>query len=299
MHFLITGGTGFIGRALCADLLAQGHELTVLSRQPSERVRGVCGPVTPLGSLDLICDDARYDAVINLAGEPIADSRWTAARKAQLRASRVDVTRELVGRLARLRHKPDTLLSASAIGYYGDQGDTPLDESSPPHVEYTHTLCLEWEAEARKAETLGIRVCVLRSGLVVGRDGGFLKKMLPLFRAGLGGRIGDGKQWMSWIHLADHIAIQNFLLKDPQLSGAFNLTAPDPVTNAEFTRILAQSLKRPAGLPVPAAMLKLMLGELAGLLLGGQRVLPERILRAGYAFRFPHLQPALEDVLRP
>lgn len=299
MNILIIGGTGFIGRALCASLLADGNELTVLSRQAAERVRAVCGPVAPLESLSHIPADARYDAVINLAGEPIADARWTAARKALLRSSRVGVTQELIATLVRLDNKPTVLLSGSAVGYYGDQGDTPLNEMSPPHVEYTHTLCSEWEAEARKAETLGIRVCVLRTGLVVGRDGGFLKKMLPVFRMGMGGRLGDGKQWMSWIHLEDHIAIQKLLLQNAELSGAFNLTAPNPITNAQFTQTLAHCLKKPAVLPVPATVLKLALGEMAGLLLGGQRVLPERIERAGYRFRFANLEQALEDVLSP
>ncbi len=298
MNILITGGTGFIGRALCADLLDSGHVVTVLSRQTAQRVRSLCGAVTVLRSLAEIAEDARFDAVVNLAGEGIADARWTAARKALLHSSRIGQTRELIATMARLRTKPAVLLSASAIGYYGDQGDLALTETSPPHVEYTHSLCAEWEQEARRAQALGIRVCLLRTGLVVGRSGGFLKKMLLPFRLGLGGRIGSGRQWMSWIHLNDHIAIQKLLLEDVRLHGAFNLTAPKPVTNGEFTATLARCLDRPAFLPVPAPVLKLALGEMAGLLLGGQRVLPASIEGSGYRFQYPTLQPALQDVLR-
>jgi uncharacterized protein (TIGR01777 family) len=297
MNILITGGTGFIGRALCADLLGDGHELTVLSRQAAERVRAVCGAVTPLGSLRQIPRDARFHVVINLAGEPITDARWTPARKVLLNTSRSGLTRDLIAALDRLEHKPEVLLSGSAVGYYGNQGDRSLTETSPPHAGYAHTLCAEWEAAARRAETLGVRVCVLRTGLVVGRDGGFLKRMVPMFRLGLGGRLGDGKQWMSWIHLSDHLAIQKHLLRHPELSGAFNLTAPHPVTNEEFTRTLARRLNRPARLPVPAIVLRLAFGEMADLLLGGQRVLPERIMQAGYRFRFADLADALEDAL--
>lgn len=298
MNILITGGTGFIGRALCVDLLDAKHGVTVLSRQRSERVRNLCGAVSVVRSLAEIKADARFDAVINLAGEGIAEARWTTARRALLHSSRIGTTRELIATMARLDVKPAVLLSASAIGYYGDQGDLALSESSSPHDEYTHGLCDEWEQEARQAKALGIRVCLLRTGLVIGRDGGFLSKMLPLFRMGLGGRIGHGRQWMSWIHLADHIAIQKRLLEDVRLHGAFNLTAPQPVTNAEFTTTLARCLHRPACLPVPAPILKLALGEMAGLLLGGQRVLPAAIERTGYRFQYPALQPALEDVLR-
>lgn len=251
-----------------------------------------------LRSLAEITEDARFDAVINLAGEGIADARWTSARKALLHSSRIGVTRELVATMTRLSVKPAVLLSGSAIGYYGDQGDLAVSESSPPHDEYTHRLCKEWEHEALQAQGLGIRVCLLRTGLVVGRDKGFLGKMLPLFRTGLGGRMGDGRQWMSWIHLDDHIAIQERLLEDVHLQGAFNLTAPQPVTNAEFTATLARCLRRPARLPVPSSVLKLALGEMAGLLLSGQRVLPELIERSGYRFQYPALQPALEDILR-
>lgn len=298
MNILITGGTGFIGRALCASLLSDGHRLTVLSRQAPERVQATCGAVQPIRTLSELERSEPLDAVIHLAGEPIAAARWTEARKAQLRSSRVDLTWRLVEWLADRESKPAVLLSGSAVGYYGNQGDTPLTETSPPKTgDFAHALCAEWEEAASQATRLGIRVCLLRTGLVVGRDGGFLSKMLPLFKLGLGGRLGDGRQWMSWIHLDDHIAIQKRLLESRHLSGAFNLTAPHPVTNAEFTRTLAQCLKKPAWLPTPAPLLKLALGEMSGLLLGGQRVLPERITQDGYTFRFETLQAALQDVV--
>ncbi len=297
MRILITGGTGLIGRHLCKALLAVGHELTVFSRKP-ESVPTKCGAtVRPMAKLEEWTPDRIFDAVINLAGEPIVDERWTEKRKQVLRDSRIAVTDELVRRIAAAKHKPSVLLSASAIGYYGGRGDEQLSEESGAGDDFPAHLCLNWEAAAHGAEKYGVRVCLLRSGLVLSRDGGLLGRMLPPFKLGMGARVGDGRQWMSWVHIDDHVAMVQRLLQDDQLSGAFNLTAPGPVTNREFTVELAASLHRPAPLVAPAALLKLSLGEAASLLLEGQRVLPVRMQAAGYSFRFPALPTALQDLL--
>jgi uncharacterized protein len=297
MRILITGATGFIGRTLCHELRLQGHQLTVLARQP-ERVAALCGPdIATFRSLTEWSPELHFDAVINLAGEPIMARRWSAARKQVLWDSRVTLTAQLVERMAAARSKPAVLISGSAIGIYGDQGDTELDETSPCGCGFSAELCLAWEQAAGKAEPLGVRVCLLRTGLVIGNNGGFLAQMLPPFKLGLGGRIGDGRQWMSWIHLVDHVTLTRFLLEAPEARGAFNATAPQPVTNAEFTRQLAQALHRPAVLPLPAWLLKLGAGEMAELLLGSQRVLPRKAVASGFEFAYPNLEPALREVL--
>lgn len=297
MRILITGGTGFIGRALCKTLREAGHQLTVLSRSPAS-VAIQCGAdVAALGGLDEWTPDRQFDAVINLAGEPIIGPRWTDRRKQALWDSRVTLTGRLVEAMARAEAKPAVLISGSAVGVYGDQGDTVLDETSPGYDGFSQRLCAGWEAAALQAGSLGIRVCLLRTGLVVGTGGGFLEKMRLPFKLGLGGRLGDGRQWMSWIHLADHVAITRFLLDSPRLDGVFNTTAPHPATNTEFTRCLARLLRRPAWLPVPAWALRLGAGEMAELLLGSQRVLPKRLEAENFTFAFAHLEPALRDVL--
>lgn len=297
MAILITGGTGFIGRELCQALYRSGHNLTVLSRQP-EKVPMLCGESTAaISSLDQLAPDDHFEFIINLAGEPIFGPRWTSQRKKLLWDSRVTLTQQLVECIGRMKHRPSALISGSAIGYYGDRGDAIVVEKDACGHDFAASLCDAWEQAARQAEQYGVRVCLLRTGLVIGRHGGFLQRMLLPFRLGLGGRIGDGRQWMSWVHLADHVAMTLLLLESAQLKGAFNLTAPDPVTNLEFTRSLGRALKRPALFPVPAAILRLVFGEMANLLLGSQRVLPERVQEAGFQFRFTGLDDALRDVL--
>jgi uncharacterized protein (TIGR01777 family) len=297
MRIFITGGTGFIGRALCKVLLQAGHQLTALSRNP-QTVAMKCGAgVEALGSLSGWTPDQRFDAVINLAGEPIIGPRWTERRKQILWDSRITLTGQLLEAIARAEVKPAVLISGSAIGVYGDQGDTVLDEKSPGHDGFGQRLCTAWETSAEQAKALGLRVCILRTGLVIGKQGGFLQKMQLPFKLGLGGRIGDGRQWMSWIHLDDHVAMTMFLLNSPSLAGAFNATAPHPVTNAEFTECLATLLKRPALLPVPAWLLRLGAGEMAELLLGSQRALPKRMQTENFRFAFETLEPALREVL--
>ncbi|MET1078328.1 MAG: TIGR01777 family oxidoreductase [Pseudomonas sp.] len=297
MNILLTGGTGLIGRVLCQHLLARGHHLTVWSRQPG-RVAALCGKsVRGIGQLAELEGQA-LDAVINLAGAPIADRPWSEKRKALLWASRVTLTEQLLDWLHGCEIRPEVLISGSAVGWYGDGGEALLSESQAlPGEDFAARLCAAWEAMALRGEALGMRVVVLRTGLVLASDGGFLKRLLLPFRLGLGGRIGTGQQWMPWIHLADQIALIDFLLQQDSAQGPYNACAPAPVRNAEFTRSLAGVLRRPARLPVPGSLLRLSLGEMAGLLLGGQRVVPERLQQAGFTFRFTELETALQDLL--
>ena len=297
MHILITGGTGLIGRNLCKTLLAQGHELTVLSRNPAS-VPIKCGAtVHSMASLAEWHPGKKFDAVINLAGAPIVDRRWTARRKRALWGSRIDLTDELVRHIATAGHKPSVLISGSAVGYYGNRGDTELDEMAPAGEDFGAHLCKAWEDSARIAEKVGVRVCLLRTGLVLSQNGGMLGRMLPPFKLGLGARLGNGKQWMSWVHIDDYTAIVLRLLDDAQASGPYNMTAPQPVSNTEFTAALAKALRRPAVFVAPAWLLKLAMGERASLLLEGQKVLPGKISAAGYRFQFADLAAALDNLL--
>ncbi len=297
MNILITGGTGFIGRIVCQKLAGQGHDLTVLSRNPS-RVKSFCGPnISAINSLTELTAERKFDAIINLAGEPIADARWTPARKKILRESRIGVTNELIEFISRTQIKPEVLVSGSAIGYYGNQGDVSLNEHSGFVDDFSHRLCAEWEQSAQRAADFGIRVCILRTGLVIGPEGGFVQRMVTPFRLGLGGRIGNGRQWMSWIHRNDLVAMIDTMLHSEGANGIYNGTAPNPVTNREFTATLAKILNRPAIIPVPTLALKVILGEMSELLLGGQKVLPNRWAAENYNFRFKTLDSALKDTL--
>lgn len=297
MNILITGGTGLIGRELCKVLLAQGLQLTVLSRQP-EKVSMLCGKaVQAMASLDDWQNHQHFDAVINLAGAPIADAAWTEKRKEVLRDSRIALTQKLVQRIASLEHKPAVLLSGSAVGYYGNRGDAESDENAVVGQDFAAKLCLDWEKAALSAESSGVRVCLLRTGLVLSAQGGILGRMLMPFKLALGARMGDGRQWMSWVHIDDYVSMLLRLLHDAQLSGPFNMTAPNPVTNIEFTRRLAQSVRRPAVFVAPASMLKWSMGERAVLLIEGQCVLPVKMQTAGFEFSYPHLPRAFADLL--
>jgi len=297
MNILLTGGTGLIGRALCASLLSKGHQLTVFSRRP-ETVKPRCGPtVGALGSLDEYRPEHHYDAVINLAGETIVGRRWTNKRKAMLWDSRVNLTTTLVQKIIQAQSRPAVLISGSAVGIYGDCGDTGIDETRQAGTDFGAHLCRAWEQEALNAESENIRTCLIRTGLVLSPDGGMLKQMLLPYKLGLGARIGNGKQWMSWIHIDDQIAIIEKLLFDSNCRGAFNLCAPEPVDNAGFTRCLAKTLNRHSFLSVPAPLITLMLGESSQLLLGGQKVNPQRIRSAAYTFRYPELTTTLKQLL--
>ncbi|PTN12692.1 TIGR01777 family oxidoreductase [Nitrosomonas aestuarii] len=300
MKILITGGTGFIGRSLCPALYSAGHSITMLSRYPN-KVSSIFGDqIQQLNSVKHLADDAHFDAIINFAGAPIFASRWTDKRKQILLESRVDITRQLVEFIERAATKPAVFLSGSAIGFYGDQGDTLLDESASvlEQDNFGHQLCAAWEQAANKAKEQGVRVCILRTGLVIGKHGGFLQPMILPFKLGLGAKLGSGTQWMPWIHMDDYVAICETLLNKDELEGVFNLTAPNPATNNDFTRVLAKQLKRPAFLTTPAWALNLLLGEMSQLLLGSQRVIPKHLLDSGYQFKYTELEAALENVLQ-
>jgi len=293
MRILITGGTGFVGQALCPRLAAAGHEAVIVTRQSRPRLpRGTANAVNRLDDLDA----GEFDAVVNLAGAPIGDSRWTESRKKLLLDSRVDTTASLVGWMRRSGRPPQALISASAVGYYGEQGERPITEDTKPTPGFTHDLCAAWEREAGKAAELGTRVCVMRIGVVLDRDGGALAKMLPAFRMGAGGRLGRGNHYFPWIHREDTAAICQWLLENPQARGAYNVGAPNPVTNAHFTRALGRALGRPTVLPMPEAALKLLFGEMSELLLVSDRMLPKRLLDAGFEFRFPDIEHALAAI---
>ena len=297
MHILITGGTGLIGRQLCKALLAEGHELTVLSRNPAS-VPAKCGTsVHVMAGLDEWRADQVYDAIINLAGEPIIDARWAVQRKQILWDSRVSLTENLVRRITAARLKPGVLLSGSAVGYYGNRGDAVLDESAAVGDDFAARLCKAWEDAARCAESAGVRVCLLRTGLILSNNGGLLGRMLLPFKLCLGARLGDGKQWMSWVHIDDYVGMLLSLLRDNQASGSCNMTAPQPVTNKEFTATLAKVLHRPAPFIMPAMLLKPLMGERACLLLEGQKVLPKKMTEAHYRFAYPNLADALHNLL--
>ena len=295
MNVTITGGTGFIGRRLVARLLAEGHSVHLLGRSaPPGGVRFTAwDPATgepPQESL------AGADALVYLAGAPVAQ-RWTRKARRTIRASRIQGTRLLIAALSRLSQKPSALICASAIGIYGARGDEVLTESSPPGQGFLADVCREWESSADLAKVLGLRVVKLRIGVVLGPGGGALARMLPPFKAGLGGRLGSGRQWMSWIHLDDLVELIRFAVEQPSLRGAVNATSPNPVTNAAFTATLAEVLKRPAVLPVPAFLLKTAFGAMAEILLDSQRVLPQAAQAAGFRFQYPDLEAALRHAL--
>ncbi len=302
MKIFITGATGFVGQGLTRRLTQAGHEVSAWVRDP-ERASQTLGPnvrvvATAGGATAMAAAVAEADAVVNLAGEPVIGGRWTAKRREVLRASRVGLTEQLVD--AMIQHpRPRVFVSASAVGYYGDTGASAVDEDSPPGTDFLAELCRDWEAAAMRAETSQTRVCVLRLGLVLGRDGGVLARMLPVFRWGLGGRLGSGEQFFPWIHYDDVMGLLlAALAEDATWWGPVNAVAPGIVQLGEFTSALGKALGRPAVLPVPAFVLRLALGEAANAVLWGQRVIPKRALAHGYAFRFPQLDAALADLLR-
>ena len=300
MRVLVTGGSGFVGQRLCPMLIAQGHEVQVVSRTP-HKVRERLPKECDIRDSAQAFIDTPPEALVNLAGESIAAKRWSDCQKDRLIRSRVEVTEQLVSLCEQLGENgqplPKVLVSGSAMGYYGNQGDQRVTEDTPPHDEFAHRLCAQWEAAAKPIEAMGVRLAILRIGLVLGPDGGTLQKMLPPFKLGLGGRFGDGKQFMPWIHRDDLVNAILFLLSDDALSGPFNGSAPHPVTNAEFTRTLAKTLHRPAVLPVPACVLKAGLGEMSQLLLTGADMRPERLIEAGFTFTYPTLDEALQAIL--
>ncbi len=299
MHVFVTGATGFIGRHLVMRLLRDGHRVTAWTRDVGA-ARAVLGADPELCAADderaTLAALDHADAIINLAGAPIA-ARWTPRHKRRMVASRVDLTRKLVAHMGRVARRPRVLVSTSAVGIYGDRGDERLSERSEPGEGFLARLCLDWEAAAHSAEQHGARVVLLRLGVVLGPEGGALGPLLPLFRRGLGGRVGPGTQWMPWVHLDDVVELFVRAIEDPKMEGPYHAVAPRPVTNAEFTRALGAAVGRAAPFPVPRLALRAVLGQGSRVVLDSARVLPERTTEAGFAFRHPALEEALRDVL--
>lgn len=307
MHVFLAGGTGLIGSRLVRSLCQRQDTVFVLTRRP-EAARAALGslctvvegdPTRPGPWVEAVDD---CDAVVNLTGEDLFKQRWSPAFKEALHDSRVGSTANLVQALARkprtVAGHPRVLLNASAVGYYGPCGDEERTEESPPGDDFLARLCVEWERAAFAAEALGVRVAVVRIGVVLAREGGALRQLLPAFQAGMGGPTGSGCQWVSWVHPADLLGILRLALDGAAVRGPLNATAPNPVTNRAFAEALGRALHCPAGLPSPEFVLRLMLGEVADVVLGGQRVLPRKASALGYGFQFPTLDAALADVLR-
>lgn len=303
MRILITGGTGFIGKPLTAKLVSLGHRVMVITRQqPGTRDASSEGvdyftadlyenPEAPVELLE------EADAVINLAGESLAGKRWTRAQKERIVESRTRTTRALVEAISKAQNKPRVLLSSSAVGYYGPSGDEKLDEAAPAGTDFLASTCVQWEAEASKAQMHGLRVVLLRTGVVLGQQGGALAKMLLPFKMFVGGPVGSGKQWMSWISLDDLVELIVFALDDDKVAGPLNMTAPEPVTNTVFSKTLGRVLGRPAVMKVPGFALKMLLGEQAVIVLTGQRVVPKKAQTHGFVFQHSDLEAALRHVL--
>ncbi|MEM5551494.1 TIGR01777 family oxidoreductase [Pseudoalteromonas neustonica] len=296
MHILITGATGLIGGYLCSAL-NKDHKLTVLTRNISKATQQLGPNIHYIDALTSV-DFNDLDCVINLAGEPIVNKRWSDKQKCILRNSRIILTQQISNAIKQCHTPPHTFISGSAIGFYGRQSSTHIDEQFVDVTpEFSHHLCNDWEQAALSAQSTDTRVCLLRTGIVLANNNGALAKMLPPFKLGLGGPIGSGRQGMSWIHIEDMINLIIHMLTHSQLSGAINMTAPAPVSNAEFSQHLGKALNRPAKIPMPAWILKLAMGEMADLLLYGQYVQPKKALNSHYNFSYPTLDLALENLL--
>jgi uncharacterized protein (TIGR01777 family) len=297
-RFVITGGTGFIGRALAQRLLDRGADVSILTRSRERVAKLFETKVRGIESFDELGPHETPEVIVNLAGMNLAEKRWNDnVRQAMLR-SRLDVTRQVIDYIKHTATAPALLISASAIGYYGARGDEIIDDSAGPADEYQSDLCAQWERAAAQAGALGVRTCIARLGVVIGPGGGALAEALPIFRLGLGAVIGNGRQWFSWIALADVLRIFDDFIVDKSLEGTFNMTAPNPVTNREFVKTLGRVLHRPVLMRIPAPIYRLLFGEVAHLHLTGQRVLPNRHIARGYQFLFPTLEAAISDALR-
>ena len=292
MHIFITGGRGFVGSALTEFFLKKKYKITILSRELSD-----LSGVRIINSTEEISPDETIDVIINLAGASI-NKRWSEPYKQQLIKSRLDITRDVVSLINSLKTKPKLFISTSAIGYYGSQNNEYIDEDSTYIDDFTHELCNLWEQEAAKAEKLGVRTCITRLGVVLGKNGGALKEMLPAFKLGVGGKIGSGKQFFSWVHMDDVVNVFNFLIQDKSQTGKYNLTSPNPITNYDFTNELGKTLCRPTIFPLPAFVVKMIFGEMGEkLLLNGAAIYPKKLLDSGYSFKFKTIDLALKDIL--
>lgn len=295
MTIVLAGGSGFLGRKLAARLAAEGHRTITLTRRPSGAANQIAWqPDGNAGALPRHLDGV--DAIVNLAGEGIADKRWTEARKNALWSSRILSTRTLARAVAECAKPPKVFVSGSGIGYYGPHGDEPVTESTPPGTDFLARLCVEWEQEARMVESPSTRLAIVRTGLALDRDDGALKKMLLPFKLGLGATIASGDQYLPWVHVDDWTALVSWLIQNARATGAFNASAPEPVTNRTFTRTLGRVLRRPAVFHAPAFALRLALGELATALVDGQRALPAAAEQLGFRFTHRALEPALESL---
>lgn len=292
MNILITGGTGFIGSALCSFLIADGHTLVVVSRS----IKRNHSNITYVTQID---NSMQFDVVINLAGEPIANKRWSHSQKSKIQDSRINTTTHLIDYFKNTRLKPSLFISGSAIGFYGiNTTNQDINETAKGDDSFSSTLCKEWETTALAAQALGIRTCLLRTGIVLGKKGGALNKMLPPFKLGLGGKIGSGQQWMPWIHIDDMVGLITLCIDNKNINGAINCTAPFPVTNSAFTKALSLAVNRPTLLPIPAWLIKLLMGQMGQeLLLSGKKVVPAKALASGYQFKFEQINDALNDVI--
>jgi len=296
MHILMTGGTGFIGQPLVEILLARGEQITLLSRDFGKAKKLFGSKVNLIASIKHSGLEA--DVVINLAGEPIIDKRWTTKRKQKLKASRIDLTNELVEWMENCINKPAVFISGSAVGYYGNYPENMIiTEIDKPRPSFASELCQEWEHAALQAETLGVRVCLVRTGVVLAAHGGALKRMWLPFKMGLGGKIGSGNQWFPWIHLQDMLSLLVFLIDNDSVKGAVNATATHPVTNDEFSKQFARALNRPAFFPMPTFVVKAIFGEASELLLEGQKVVPKKLLDNKFKFKYPQLKAALKAIV--
>ncbi len=301
MRVLITGGSGLVGRALTVSLAGDSHEVIVLSRNPQRvgglppgaRVEGWDGRTDK--GWDRLADGA--DAIVNLAGENIGAGRWTTLRKQAIRDSRLNAGHAVVEAIQNAAHKPRVVVQASAVGYYGPHGDAEITESAPNGSDFLARTCRDWESSTAPVEAMGVRRVIIRTGVVLSQDEGALPRMVLPFRLGVGGRLGSGRQWLPWIHLADEVAAIRFLIENKTASGPFNLAAPHPVRNGELSHLLGQVLRRPSVLPTPAFLLRLLFGEMATVILDGQKAMPQRLLQFGFTFRFPQAEAALRDLL--
>ncbi|PMG41285.1 TIGR01777 family oxidoreductase [Shewanella sp. 10N.286.52.B9] len=295
MKILITGATGFVGQQL-VHLLQEEHKLTIVSRN-IEHAEAVLGNKHHyLSGLDTLDNLNEFDSVINLAGEPIVGKRWSQQQKQRICDSRWNITARLAQLIQQSTTPPASFISASAIGFYGRQGQQPVDEHSQAHDEFSHQVCSEWEHLALKAQSENTRVCVLRIGIVLGKNGGALAKILPPFKLGLGGPIGKGTHGVSWIHIDDLTHLIEHLINSNDAKGIFNATAPNPVNHKQFAQSLGFTLKRPAKIPTPVLALRLAMGEMADLIVEGQFVLPKRTLASGFNFKYTHIDPALDSI---
>lgn len=298
MHIFVTGGTGLIGSALIFKLSAQGHRITVLTRNVVKARQKLGDRISFCSTLKEIETFDDYDAVINLAGEPIIGKRWSVNQKERLCNSRWMITRHLTELIKNSANPPKVFISGSAVGYYGAQGDSLLKEDAEPHDEFTHRLCKQWEYLALEAQSVQTRVCILRTGIVLSKEGGMLPSMLLPFRLGLGAILGKGNQYVSWIHIDDMIKAIVFLLDMPEAQGVFNITAPNPVTNKRFANVLSTTLYRPRLFRIPSFLLKMVLGEMASMIIDGQRVIPRHLLDLHFRFTFEHFDKSIENILK-